>query len=201
MKKQISLSLLVILLGMVCSCNKKPKEMPAATPQVPVDRTISRIDAVFYNYLIDIDDAQSQTVLQNADVPDFEHSAKGRLDASVIASKYLMQIDTLISNLHPSEVQQPVDARIRLTVVRGEAAADTICIGGRYATRIYLNGKLQQPDNRLLFLLKNQIGYYPWFIGDAMTHMSELTDDSFMKSPFVFTAYYKQYQNSLNKTR
>ncbi len=128
------------------------------------------------------------------DIPQFGIDRKGILDAEITDSLKLAKIQILLDSLTPLQNVDQIDARIVATINYSNGSKDILCIGGEYSDKIYLNGAAMQTDNKLLFTVKNYIGFYPWIIGDDMFRMAEMKDNSFAKEPFVSSAYYKEYQ-------
>ncbi len=171
----------------------KPDEPVVSQPQ---ERSVQSISALYYNYVINEGKPLAMQFLKK-DVPNFDKETKGILDAYITDSLKLSKIEALVESLEPSMQQNPVDARIAIKIHYTDGTEDTLCIGGRYTNRIFLNGVQQSTNNKALFHLKNYIGFYPWLIGDDLFRMSEMKDNSFMKEPFVSTQYYKDYQKAL----
>ncbi len=184
------------------ACNNKQKENATIGDKPEItDKTDNRIDSIsvlYYNYLI-----KPQTPVKPEDIklniPQFDKDRKGVLDAYIVDSIRIEDIRSRIDSLKPARSSSPLDARLVAVIKYKDGRKVTLCFGGYRVNEIFLNGVQQETDNKLLFLLKNYIGFYPWMIGDDMFAMKELQDPSFAKAPFVSTSYYDAYQSALAK--
>ena len=191
-----SIILLIVSFTILSGCNKakneKQDEQIATTDSIE-NTDIKSISVLFYNtlflekYLISCDDIKLS-------VPDFKQNHVGVLDATIDDSKVLGEIKEQLSTLRPSDKNYLIDARITATIKYKNGKQDQLCIGQMEGNTIFLNGVMQEPNNRLLYLIKNNIGYYPWMIGEGLLNMVELQDQSFLKEPFVSSEYYKTWQ-------
>lgn len=203
MKRNFSIWALTLLCVFVSSnnckgANNKTTDRNTDEPivQEPVKRSVKGLSALYYNYVINDVKPRSLEILQR-NIPRFEKETQGILDAHITDETKLSKISNLLETLQPSMQQNPVDARILIRISYTDGTEDTVCMGGRYTNRIFLNGVQQATNNKVLFHLKNYIGFYPWLIGDDLFRMSEMKDNSFMKEPFVSTQHYKDYQKAL----
>jgi len=208
MKKQITfpaITLLCLLFGsnsLLISCNNnksKPETETTETENPDITatkRSIKNISALYYNYVFTSNNPVKPEKIQK-NIPNFKKDRKGILDASITDTDKLERIKPLLESMRASGNQTPLDARIVLTINYSDKSKDILCIGGPYSSQLYLNGVEQQTNNKLLFILKNYIGFYPWMIGDDMFGMVEMRDNSFPKEPFFSSSYYKQYQEAL----
>lgn len=201
MKNCYTLLIFALLLS-IASCNNKPKENTQEEKQIDtVTKTNSSIDSIsvlFYNYLADFKTpVKPENIKLN--IPQFDKDRKGVLDAYIVDSMQIRSIKNRIDSLQPAQQALPLDARLVAVIKYNDGKNDTLTLGGYAVDQIYLNGVQQETDNKLLFILKNYIGFYPWMIGDDMFAMKELQDNSFPKAPFTSTAYYQAYQEALSK--
>jgi len=204
MKMKIFLYIAIIfaslLLFTCCKQNKKENEKnltnQSANDGVNKERSLTRIDALYYNYIL-----ESETPIKASDmkkeIPVFSEDKNGILDASITDSTKIKEIKDLLNDLKASEEETTPDTRMIFVLVYDDESKDTISLAEIYSDRIYFNGREQIRNNKLLFTLKNYIGFYPWLIGDDMFNMSELQDHSFPKPPFTSSRYYKEYQQAL----
>ena len=130
-------------------------------------------------------------------IPSFENGQNiGVLDALITQPKVIIEIQQLVESLQPAtdSICMP-DYRIAVTLKY--KSGKTVRLGitdPRSVHQIYINDIAQQTNNRLLYLIKNNIGLYPWLIGNNLAQQSELYDNSFMKEPFIQSSYYKEWQ-------
>jgi hypothetical protein len=71
-------------------------------------------------------------------------------------------------------------------------------MAGVYSSLMYVDGILQQRNNRLIYLLKNNIGYYSW-LEPSVDLDDEIKDTSFVKEPIIESSYYKKYKEMQEK--
>lgn len=195
MKNCCTLFIFALLLS-VTGCNNKQKENTLTEEVSKSDRRIDSISVLYYNYLV-----EPQTPVKAEDIklniPQFDKDRKGVLDAHISDSIRIKDIKSRIDSLRPARQPSPLDARLVAIINYKDGSEDILCLGGHYVNEIFLNGVQQEADNKLLFMLKNYIGFYPWMIGDDMFAMEELQDQSFAKAPFISTPYYETYQAAL----
>ncbi|MEN9920056.1 MAG: hypothetical protein RL662_2492 [Bacteroidota bacterium] len=195
------LYLLLVVTLLACKNSTNKKADPSVENTSPIskqfeNRKIANITALYYNYILDSSKVIDATNLTK-DTPSFNGSHKGVLDMVLTDSAKINKLDALIKGLQPASPSKEMDTRIQLLINYTDKMQDTLSIGGKYANLIFLNGIEQTPNNELLFRIKNDIGFYPWFIGDDLFQMLELQDNSFIKEPFISTNYYKAYQKAL----
>jgi len=204
MKNYLLISILISLgfLFMMASCKQKTNESTSSIDNsgqaILKDRKLEKISALYFNYIV-----ESENPINAGDItkqiPQFDIDRKGILDAEITDSVKLKRIEKLVEKLQPATEEDNIDARIVLILEYNDNTSEQIIIGGKYTDRIYLNDVRQETDNEFLFVIKNSIGFYPWLIGDDLLTMEELKDPTFPKEPFVSSAYYKQYQEALNR--
>lgn len=204
MKYYFCLFILFLSLPFIQNCkgntrddNLREKEDPVIETVVE-NRELAYIDALYFNYVFVSNTPVNPNDVKK-DIPKFTINRKGVLDAEITDTNRVKKVQEMLANLQPSVEQTPVDARIVINLHYNDGGQSQICIGGVHTDRIYMNGIEQSRDNKLLFTLKNYIGFYPWLIGDDMFNMSELKDNSFPKGPFISSKYYKEYQQALNE--
>lgn len=199
MKKYTLFAFLLISIGTLYCCKPKTQEQQQQdTAQPAADKSVKTLSALYYNYLPETTSPILPQDIQKQ-IPDFNKDRKGILDGSITDTTRIRRLKEQIALLKESPEKESIDARIVLTINYSDGSSDNLTLSGKYADRIFLNGVQQEANNRLVFFVKNYIGYYPWFIGDDMAQMPELLDTSFMKEPFIRSEYYKQYQEILSK--
>lgn len=192
---------IVLSITFLVSCNgtkKEGLEKQTVKLESTKDAEIESISVLYYNYLF-IEKYLIPCDGIKLSVPDFEKDHRGVLDAIINDSKVLEEIKEQLVTLEPSTDNYLIDARITATINYKNGRQDELCIGQMDANTIFLNGIQQKMNNRLLYLIKNNIGYYPWMIGDGLQEMTELKDNSFMKEPFISNDYYKNWQKIRNR--
>lgn len=192
MKNLSNCLLLLVFLFFFTDCQNKKEN----SEHVQLDKNIDTISILYYNYLPEIAEISSENL--KLLTPNFRNAKKGVLDAMIIDSSKLVKLKGQIDLLKPLSDKDATDVRIKAVIKCKDGSADELLLCGKYATAIYYNGVKQEANNYLVFLIKNYSGYYPWFIGDDLAAMPELSDTTFPKEPFYRDNYYKQYQEMLS---
>ena len=162
------------------------------------DSNIDSITALYFNYSFNSAKSIKCEDLSEHLIPDFKERSTGIIDAKIIDCSILKRIDREISLLVPDTLQYPLDTRISIQVFYKNGEVKRLCLNDMYPTGLYLNGVKQIASNKLLFLLKNNIGYYSWFEG---VNDSELKDTTFVKEPFIESPYYKLYKENQKRRK
>lgn len=174
------------------------KSNQTTTKNTPLIDSISAIDVLYYNALI-IKKSMIAWDDIKPDIPPFKQGQNiGVLDAHINNPKVISEIQQLVESLQPAtdNVALP-DYRIAVTLRYKSGKTQRLGLTDyRSLHLIYLDDVAQQTNNRLLYLIKNNIGLYPWLIGDDLAQQSELYDNSFMKEPFIQSNYYKEWQKT-----
>lgn len=182
------------------ACNRNRQQentIEDKSEQKVVDTRIDTIFALFYNYQIESGSPVSPESLKK-DIPDFtKGNYHGVIDAVISDTSKIGKIKEQIDLLRPSKNSGTPDARIAVTIKYKDGSLENLSLCGEYADQIFYNNVQQEANNKLVFFIKNYIGYYPWFIGDGLYSMPELNDSSFPKEPFGSSTYYKKYQEVL----
>lgn len=186
----------------ILSCNNTKKEVAVSNISEEVllagDSPIQSIDILYYNYPVEANESGDCDQLKTA-LPSFSPSDyRGILDATINDSTVLGQIKQQLIALRPATQQTTDNIILSGTINYHNGAVDQLCIGGIDGSSLFLNGVAQENNYRLVYLIKNNVGYYPWMIGDTMFDLPELKDNSFMKEPFVSSPYYKVWQDNRN---
>lgn len=187
----------VILITISCKQKNRQEDIQdKESKETVVDKRIDTITALYYNYKF-----ASTTPVNRKDItkniPDFTKESKGVIDATISDTAKIRKIGDEIGLLRKSEKNGVPDTRISVTIKHKDGTTDYLDLCGEYADQIFYNNIQQENNNKLVFYIKNYIGYYPWFIGDDLFSMSELNDTSFPKEPFGSSKYYQEYQAAL----
>lgn len=181
--------LLIGLLYILVGCQKQPSAS-----------SIEYIHIEYYNYLFESPVSIGCEEIKKTIVPDFEKTFiydsanpsividsminyQTVLDTIIKDQILLKKIETEINKLKCDTLGNDIDARISVSIKYKDGTEEKICIGGYYSEQILYKGKLQLQNNRLLFLIKNNIGYYKWMPKKDMLYMDELNDTTFIRKP------------------
>lgn len=188
-----SLGVLLAVVFLILSCKKNNSETNAnRVDSPPVERLIDSVSVLYYNHIF-----ENEPINWGIIELDYKRGDKGVLTATLTDKTLLVKLHGLIKTLETQDNNELADVRIAAVIKYNDGTCDSLSVGDVYANRIYLNQKPQKTNNLLLFVLKNNIGYYPWMIGDAMMKMPELRDPSFPKEPFKSSVHYEAYQQRL----
>ena len=110
----------------------------------------------------------------------------GVLDTTLTDPKLLENIKSEINKLKKDTgYNSPVDARISCEITYFGGRKERICLSGMIANVIYYNGEPQKKNNRLLFLIKKNIGYYYWIDKRYLECEDELNDQTIKRDSIV----------------
>jgi hypothetical protein len=109
----------------------------------------------------------------------------GVLDTIIIDSSTLKEIEEELKNLKPDSTNYSLDARISCVIKYKNGEKEQLCIGGYFANCIEYCGVNQIQSNKLLFLVKKNIGYYSWMGDHIVEYSDELHDKSFKRDSVI----------------
>jgi hypothetical protein len=110
---------------------------------------------------------------------------QGVLDTTIVNSSVLKEIADELKNLKPESVNYSIDARISCIVKYKGGKEERLCIGGYLADCIEYRDVNQKTNNRLLYLIKKNIGYYFWMGDNILEYSEELQDKTFKRDSIV----------------
>lgn len=157
------------------------------------DSQIDSISIFYYNSLFKSFKGIKCEEITKAYIPDFVNENEGILYVVIKDCKILKEIEMEVLQLRESQDYPLEDIRIAATLYYKDKMIKRICISNMFAESIFLDGEIQEKNNKLLYLIKNNIGYYVWFGEPILEMMDELQDTSFIKEPFIESPYYKRY--------
>lgn len=192
---------ILFILTSFLSCKNNKKEnttTPQPTENIAETKTadsITLIKALYFNYPFADSKLYKWTDLEKS-IPDFAKGKKeGILDAEINNPDALNKIFTLIKDSKTATSNNPINTRIAITIYYNNGTKDTMVIGDSNTNTIFINETQLESNNRLLYLIKNNMGYYSWMLGTDMSDLKELYDNSYIKEPFIRDKYYKLWQN------
>lgn len=104
----------------------------------------------------------------------------GVLDTTLRERKLLNEIKDELARLKPDSIKY-FDARISCKITYYNGKNDYLFIGGEYPSDLLYNGQ-RQKNNRLVFLIKNNIHYYHWLGNESLIRQPELNDRSLKRN-------------------
>lgn len=174
------------------SCDHKNKHI---TELPECNSKIDSITALYYNYSFNSVKAVKCSDIKAPFIPDFRYNSDGVYDAKINDCKILLEIEKEVESLISDTLEYKLDTRIAINVFYRNGSLLKICMNDKAPNDIYVDGIKKIASNRLLFLLKNNIGYYSWF-EHPEDYETELKDTSYAKEPIIISPYYKQYINT-----
>ena len=153
---------------------------------------IDSISVVYFNYNFVSSKSIDCNNILTAKTPTMEEDGLGLLDATFYDESILKEICEELKLLEPSKNQYPLDTRLAVKIYK-KNKIEYLCSDGY---RLFKDGVLLSKNNRLLYLLKNNAGYYSWFKEEELMEMDELSDTTFVKEPFVISPYYEEYRKT-----
>lgn len=110
----------------------------------------------------------------------------GVLDAIMTNPVVLKDIANELRNLQADSASNySFDARISCFIKYKNKKEERLCIGGEFTDDILYNGMRQKTNNKLLYLIKQNIGYYSWIDDRFLEYYYELQDKSFKRDSVV----------------
>lgn len=195
--------ILIMMLGCKYENQKSTHKVAISQDSDSCDCEIISINSLYYNYFFNTARAKNWDDLV-LNIPDFKNNSHGILNASITNCNTLKEIDKELKTLKASDQLGDADIRIIFSVNYKNRKDTTLCIGGYFASDIVNKervGLTTENTNRLIYLIKNNIGYYTWFDDNDYKYMDELKDTTFVKEPFIESPYYKLYKENNKKRR
>jgi hypothetical protein len=170
------------ILMIITSCSKK-------------DGNIESINVLYYNYLFETPASIDCDKIKK-DIPSFKNipilsqegdsiegyiaDNHGVLDTLIVDKKVLNEIENEIENAEWN-IYPMGDTRISCSVNYKDGTKRKICICGFYSDELKCGNKMMKNSNRLLFIIKNSVGYYHWIHYDMLKYFDELNDTTFIR--------------------
>ena len=109
----------------------------------------------------------------------------GVLDTIIVNPIVLVEIEKELKNLKSKPVNNPIDARISCTIKYKNGKEEKLCIGGYLVESLEYCGIRQNNNYHLLYLIKQNIGFYSWMDDRYLEYCDELQDISFKRDSIV----------------
>jgi len=196
MKKYIFLILYFASLFFMSGCknNKQPNDENIYT-------SIEKINVLFYNYLFESPMSISCNSIKkeissmdtiyvydydtNTLSGEFRIDNQGVFEVELTEAILLKEIEKELLKLSPADSTSTFDARISCMVKYKNGKCQKLCIGGYFSEDISYQEINQKRNNRLLYLIKNNIGYYSWMSRSKYIYMKELQDVTFKREAII----------------
>jgi len=96
------------------------------------------------------------------------------IDTFIVDKPILKEIESLLTKREPAEDYNE-DARMYVSINYLDGTAEGICLGMN-TPQVMFNGKPMFIDNKLIYLLRLNSGYYRWFDNDELELFKEYKD-------------------------
>lgn len=106
----------------------------------------------------------------------------GIIDTIITDNSILNDIECELTRLQKDSITNDMDARISCVIHYKNDKVEYLCIGGYLADYMIFNNEAVN-NNRLLYLLKKNIGYYNWMDSEVLKHSRELNDPAVTNLP------------------
>lgn len=180
------------------------------------ENSIDSMEGVYYNYifssskLIDCDEIQVDstenkennfTVTESDGFVFYTPSYQRVVDTIVADRKILKEIQIELDKLEILEDTFDVDARIRVEFNYSNGENKKLCIGGEFTNHMMLDGKKVKTNNRLLYLIKYNLGFYSWLHNYQLDIMDELQDTTFRRIPIKQYDFIEKMDREVERNR
>lgn len=183
----------ILIVFISCTNNKQVENKELNNIKSVDNIKIDSIRVLYYNYIFNRITAINCDRLKDY-IPDFKSGdSDGILPFLITSQLVLEEINSEINRLSPSQGRSEPDIRINFKIFYSNKEQKQICIGNIYSSEIFIDGVLQEQNNRLLYLIKNNAGYYSWFGKHEFDFMPELQDTTFIHEPMIISPYYEEY--------
>jgi len=179
--------IILSLLYACCSCNKK------------IETSIDSIYVLFYNYSfegiipIGCDEiTKTSSTMTEFVIVDAQGDSTGAflnyqgvLDTTITDRSVLSAIEYELNTSKKDTLINLMDARISCFIRYKDGREERLCIGGYWAEYVAYNNCVVVTANKLLFLIKNAIGYYSWMGDNILNYSYELKDSTILRDSII----------------
>ena len=196
MRKVIIYYILIISL---IGCNKTNDNKTNNKVKVVCESSIDSIKVFYYNY----QHFESPLAVKYSDIltrkrPTFEKiyigntgdynvKYRGVIDTVITNCNVLLSIESELNNLKLDTSFAAKDVRIAITLYYKNSKPQKVILINDF-NDIFVDNKHQIRNNRLIYLIKKDIGFYSWFKRSELEHMQELNDTTFERVPNLMSA-------------
>jgi hypothetical protein len=183
----MNLLAIIFLVFLITACNHK--KIPEITHSELTK--IDSINVLYYNGLFEsIRQVHcDEMVYKPEKIKPVEFTSEGIevpqgpivLDTVITNPNILYTIEQEFDSLQSSDVDY-IDARIKCFIYYKNKYIDTLCIDDNPKYAIYNNSRSVRLSNKLVYLIRENCGFYKWIgISRGMEYFEELNDTSFMR--------------------
>ncbi len=157
---------------------------------------IDYIDVLYHNTIFGSKQSPEMRENLKASIPDFTspYSERGIFPVKITDSDVLKQIQAELVTLTPQDKYLYPDVRIMMDVHYKDGSVKHVDFCGVLSDAIFVDGKRQAYNNRLAYIVKNNVGLYGWIKDDATFKlMPEIKDTTIVKEPLIEGYWYREY--------
>lgn len=181
----------MLVFGVFLSCSSGRDRSTASQADTlrhdTCDCNIHSIRVLFYTQIFNSARALGWNDLYKRYETQMTENVKGLLlkDSIITECSTLKAIEAELQTLRMSNESFSSDARMAITVVMKDKSVKEYCIGGIYSDgfypKEYKSARFESDNtNKLIFLIKKEVGYYTFVDPEYLNYMDELKDDSLM---------------------
>ncbi len=193
---RIVIIICILVIGLI-ACNSSNNKVNNKVEDI-CECSIDSIKASYYNTYFESPLARKYSDIMKARRPSFEKiyigntqryhvKYTGVIDTVITDCNVLLSIEAELKILKPNLAFASKDARIALTLFYRNAKHTKIILINE-SNDIFCNDVHQSKNNKLIYLVKKNIGFYTWFMRGELKHMEELNDTTFVRDSIFNTA-------------
>jgi hypothetical protein len=188
-----------ILIVSLIACNKTNDNKTNNKVQVVCESSIDSIKAFYYNYQYfmptkgisysDIIKKKRPTFIKIyiGNTGNYEIKYRGVMDTLITNCDVLLSIESELENLKPDTSFAAKDVRIAFVLYFKNSKSTKIILINDF-NDLFFNDSHQAKNNKLIYLIKRNIGFYSWFTQSKLKDMQELNDTTFEREPNLMSA-------------
>jgi hypothetical protein len=156
-----------------------------------VDTNIDNIEVLYYNGIFEnIESVACDEIIYNpAKQPKQKYTEAGEpvpievcvIKATINNKKVLQEIESELEKWELSDDKNNIDARMKCFVNYKHNNVDTLCIGNNPQWAVLNNIQSVKLSNKLIYLLRQNCGFYEWIGHDYMKYFDEMNDTTFVR--------------------
>ena len=188
----------ILIIGLI-ACNKTNDNKTNNRVKVVCESSIDSIKAFYYNYqhfnsplaikYSDIIKKKRPTFkkIYISNTGNYEIEYTGVMDTLIRNCDVLIQIESELKNLKPDTSFAAKDVRIAFVLYFKNSKSPKIILINDF-NDLFFNDSHQAKNNKLIYLIKRNIGFYSWFTQSKLKDMQELNDTTFEREPNLMSA-------------
>jgi len=189
----------IVIASLLLSCNGIKNKKNNIRVKDICECSIDSIKAYYYNYqhfmptkgisYSDIIKKKRPTFkkVYIGNTGNYKINYTGVIDTLITKCDVLFSIQSELKNLKPDTTFAAKDVRIAFVLYFKESQKPKIILVNDF-NDIFFEDKHQAKNNKLIYLIKRNIGFYSWFTRRELGNMQELNDTTFEREPNLMSA-------------